>query len=63
MSTVLAGERRIVTVLYADVVGSTGIGERLGPERSKLLLDEVIRLIGDQVERTRTTRSAPFGPR
>ena len=51
MSAVVAGERRIVTVLYADVVGSTGIGERLGPERSKLLLDEVIRLIGDQVER------------
>src|SRR5919202_1394086 len=51
MSAVVAGERRIVTVLYADVVGSTAIGERLGPERSKILLDEVIRLIGDQVER------------
>ena len=34
---VVAGERRIVTVLFADIVGSTAIGERLGPERSKFL--------------------------
>jgi class 3 adenylate cyclase len=30
---VTAGERRIVTALVADVVGSTAIGESLGPER------------------------------
>ena len=51
MSVVVAGERRIVSVLFADVVGSTAIGEQLGPERSKVLLDEVIRLMSEQVDR------------
>src|ERR687894_2804955 len=27
------GERKYVTVLFADVVGSTGLGERLDPEQ------------------------------
>ena len=35
------GERRIVSVLLADIADSTAIGERLGPERSKFLFDEV----------------------
>ncbi len=48
---VVAGERRIVTVLFADIVGSTAIGEKLGPERTKLLLDEVMRLMSAEVER------------
>ncbi len=46
-----AGERRIVTVLMADVAGSTTIGEQLGPERSKFLFDEVVRLIAAEVRR------------
>ena len=48
---VAAGERRIVTALIADVVGSTAIGETLGPERSKLLIDEVMRIMSEQVRR------------
>jgi ABC-type transport system substrate-binding protein/class 3 adenylate cyclase len=48
---VTAGERRIVTVVLADVVGSTAIGERLGPERSKFLIDEVMRIMSEQVRR------------
>jgi ABC-type transport system substrate-binding protein/class 3 adenylate cyclase len=48
---VTAGERRVVSVLIADVVGSTAIAERLGPERSKFLFDEVVRLMCDQVRR------------
>ncbi|MEO8290524.1 MAG: ABC transporter substrate-binding protein [Gaiellaceae bacterium] len=48
---VTTGERRIVTALVADVVGSTAIGEKLGPERSKLLIDEVMRLMREQVRR------------
>jgi ABC-type transport system substrate-binding protein/class 3 adenylate cyclase len=48
---VTAGERRIVTVLLADVVGSTAIGERLGPERSKFLIDEVMRIMSEHVRR------------
>ena len=45
------GTQRIVTVLFADVVGSTAIGERLGPERSKFLFDELMALIAQEVRR------------
>src|SRR5918911_4172348 len=48
---VAAGERRIVSVLVADVAGSTAIGEKLGPERSKFLFDDVVRLMREEVER------------
>ncbi|HEV8602788.1 MAG TPA: hypothetical protein VGQ68_05255, partial [Gaiellaceae bacterium] len=46
-----AGERRIVSVLLADIADSTSIGEQLGPERSKFLFDEVIRLIATEAKR------------
>src|SRR5918992_1951682 len=49
MAVTTTGERRLVSVLIADVSGSTGISEQLGPERSKFLFDEVIRLITEQV--------------
>jgi ABC-type transport system substrate-binding protein/class 3 adenylate cyclase len=49
--SVTAGERRIVSVLVADVAGSTGIAEKLGPERSKFLFDEIVRLMREEVER------------
>ena len=49
--SVTAGERRVVSALVADVAGSTAIGERLGPERSKFLFDEVVRLMREEVER------------
>ncbi|HEX2045121.1 MAG TPA: ABC transporter substrate-binding protein [Gaiellaceae bacterium] len=48
---VATGERRIVSVLVADVAGSTAIGEKLGPERSKFLIDEVMRIMMEQVRR------------
>jgi len=50
-TTTTAGERRIVSVLVADVAGSTTIAERLGAERSKFLFDEIIRLMTEQVQR------------
>jgi ABC-type transport system substrate-binding protein/class 3 adenylate cyclase len=53
--TTVAGERRIVTVLFADVVGSTALAEQLGPERFALLMDEVMRLMGAEVERLEGT--------
>jgi class 3 adenylate cyclase len=46
---VVAGERRIVTVLFADLVDSTAIGEQLGPERTRFLLDEVLRVMSGEV--------------
>jgi ABC-type transport system substrate-binding protein/class 3 adenylate cyclase len=45
------GERRIVSVLLVDIAGSTAIAETLGPERSKFLFDEVVRLLAAEVKR------------
>ena len=40
-------ERRVITALFADVVGSTALAERLGPEEVKLVIGEAIsRAIG-----------------
>ena len=40
-------ERRVVTALFADVVGSTPLGERLDPEELELVLQEAVsRIIG-----------------
>lgn len=49
--SVPAGERRIVSVLVADVVGSTSIAETLGPDRSKYLFDDIVRVMRQEVER------------
>ena len=48
---VTESERRVVAVLMADIAGSTAIGEELGPERSKVVFDEVMRLMAAAVER------------
>jgi ABC-type transport system substrate-binding protein/class 3 adenylate cyclase len=48
---VATGDRRIVSVLVADVGSSTTIAEELGPERSKFLFDEVVRLMSHEVRR------------
>ena len=64
-STLKFAHRRVITrscrcppasagsssVLVADVAGSTAIGERLGPERSKFLFDELVTLMRREVER------------
>jgi class 3 adenylate cyclase len=38
-ATGLSQERKLVTILFADVTGSTGLGERLDPETLKEVLD------------------------
>jgi len=44
-------ERRLITVLFADVVGYTGLVEYLDPERAKRLIDDAFkRLIADVIE-------------
>ena len=35
-------ERRVVTALFADIVGSTALGERLEPEEFKLVIGEAV---------------------
>lgn len=47
----LAGdERRVVTVLFADIVGFTALAERRDPERVKRLVDSVFERLVDVVE-------------
>ncbi len=58
---VIDGERRVVSVLMADIAGSTAIGERLGPERSKFLFDEVMRLMTAEIERYEGTVALLLG--
>jgi len=44
-------ERRVVTVLFADLAGSTALGERLDPEDVRELQGELFQLINTEVER------------
>jgi class 3 adenylate cyclase/tetratricopeptide (TPR) repeat protein len=47
----VAGERKLVTVLFCDLVGSTAIAERLDPEEYHDLLDEYLELAFREVYR------------
>jgi class 3 adenylate cyclase len=47
----LRGERKLVTVLFADVVRSMELAERLDPEEWHRLLDRLFRLLSDGVHR------------
>jgi class 3 adenylate cyclase/tetratricopeptide (TPR) repeat protein len=44
-------ERKLVTVLFADVVGSTSLGEQLDPERLRALLREYFSAMASTIER------------
>ena len=55
------GERRIVTALYCDFVGSTPLGERLGPERFKVVMDQILGRIIAAVSRYEGTVAQVFG--
>src|SRR5439155_2592494 len=43
-------ERKLVTVLFADVTGSTGLGERLDPERLKEVMDAYFEAMRREIE-------------
>ena len=47
----LAGERKLVTVLFCDLVGSTALAERLDPEEYRDLLDQYLELAFEQIYR------------
>jgi class 3 adenylate cyclase len=47
----VAAERKLVTVLFADLVESTTLAERLDPERLRALLAEYFRPMASTVER------------
>ena len=44
-------ERRVVTVLFADVAGSTALAERIDPEELRVLQGELFALLNAEVER------------
>ncbi len=47
----LREERRVITTLFADLVGSTPLGERLDAEEVKLVVGEAVSRIVLEVER------------
>ena len=49
--TALEGERKLVTVLFADVVGSTAIAERIDPEEMRTLMDRCFGYMLEEVHR------------
>jgi len=48
---VLEGEQKTVTALFVDVVGSTGIAERVGPEAMAALMERLFRVSLEEVHR------------
>jgi class 3 adenylate cyclase len=47
----LEGERKLVTVLFADVVGSMELAERLGPEDWRRVMDRCLAILCEGVHR------------
>ena len=49
-SSAIADEVRPVTILFADIAGSTALGERLAPEETKALVGECVTIMSRAVE-------------
>jgi class 3 adenylate cyclase/tetratricopeptide (TPR) repeat protein len=47
----LQGERKEVTVLFCDVVESSGLAERLDPEAMHQIMDQALRLMAEAIHR------------
>jgi class 3 adenylate cyclase len=50
-STVIEGERKTVTALFADIKGSTELMEDLDPEEARAIIDPALRLMIDAARR------------
>src|SRR4051795_5390765 len=50
MTTAVREERKVLTAVFADVVGSTGLAELLDPEDVKLVVGEAVARIVGEVE-------------
>jgi len=50
-------EMRPITALFADIVGSTGLGERLGPDEIKALVGECVTRMSRAVRRSSASAS------
>jgi class 3 adenylate cyclase len=51
MGRVEAAERKLATVLFADLVGSTALGEHQDPERTRALLERFYDAMADEIGR------------
>src|SRR5262245_21862703 len=49
-SSTMREERKVVTAVFADLVGSTALGERLDPEEMRLIVGEAVARIVHAVE-------------
>jgi class 3 adenylate cyclase/tetratricopeptide (TPR) repeat protein len=47
----ITGERKQVTVLFADVMGSMDLAERIDPERWRTIMDRFFQILADAVHR------------
>ncbi len=47
----MEGERKEVTVLFCDVVGSSSLAERLDPETMHQIMDRALRLMAEAIHR------------
>jgi len=45
-----AEERKVATVLFADLVGSTALGAEQDPERTGVLLDRFYEAMAEEIE-------------
>jgi class 3 adenylate cyclase len=44
-----AEERKVATVLFADLVGSTALGAEQDPERTRVLLDRFYEAMAEEI--------------
>jgi len=57
----LPGERKLITIVFADVVGSTALAERLGCETARLILYRCLRRFTEAVDEFGGTVSSLMG--
>jgi class 3 adenylate cyclase/tetratricopeptide (TPR) repeat protein len=57
----LEGERKVITVLFADVVDSSAFAQRIDPERLHQLMGQVLQLVAETVHRYEGTVNQYLG--
>jgi len=55
MRSSIEGERKLVTVLFADVAGYTAISEKLDPEEAHQIMDGCFRILMDEIHKREGT--------
>lgn len=60
-SSQIEGERKPVTILFADIVGSTAMAEKLDPEEWREIINEVHRRVGEAIYRYEGTIAQLLG--